>query len=119
MQANSNSSQVLSPAIHIHVIENSWLAKIAARRLQTICIAVVVNRTIHLWNISREDFLGNNAWVRHEIAHVKQYRNLGVIRFLLLYSIESIRKGYVRNRFEVEAREMEHNQDILEGVYFS
>ncbi|MFN8242604.1 MAG: DUF4157 domain-containing protein [Ferruginibacter sp.] len=87
--------------------ENSWLARIAAKKLGTSAVAMVLGNTIHLHNVSREDFLKDEKWVKHERCHLQQYRRYGCAGFLLRYTWESIRKGYHNNRFEVEAREAE------------
>jgi hypothetical protein len=87
-----------------HIKENSWLAKLAAMKLRSDKMAIVVGSTIHLYNASREDLLEDEHWLKHELCHVRQYRKYGVMRFLLLYLWESLLKGYRKNRFEEEAR---------------
>jgi hypothetical protein len=57
--------------------------------------------------------------VRHEVAHVKQYQEMGLLPFLTLYLTETIKKGYQNNRFEVEARQKEKDSSILSGFYFT
>jgi hypothetical protein len=103
----------------VKIKENSWLAKLAAQRLETSSVAMVIGKTIHLHNSSKENFLGNTCWVRHEVAHVKQYAKLGFIRFIFLYLLETLNRGYKNNRFEVEARLKEKDVSILTGVYFT
>jgi hypothetical protein len=90
-----------------NVKENSWLAGIAAWKLGSNAIALVLGKTIHLHNISKAAFLQNRRLLRHELCHVRQYQQHGVIWFLLQYSWESIRRGYYNNKFEVEARKAE------------
>jgi hypothetical protein len=46
--------------------------------------------------------------LRHEQAHIEQWRRYGVVRFLLLYLWSHVRFGYWRNPFEVEARRAEN-----------
>jgi hypothetical protein len=87
--------------------ENSWIARIAAWKLSSSSVAIVIGKTIHLHNASRDEFLQNERWVRHELCHVKQFREHGYAGFIFKYLWESIRKGYYNNRFEVEAREAE------------
>ncbi len=99
--------------------ENSWLARIAAYKLNSDSVAMVIGKTIHLHNSSKKDFLNNQRWVRHEVAHVKQYLELGLFRFLALYLLETFNKGYQNNRFEVDARQKEKDMSILYEVYFS
>jgi hypothetical protein len=80
-------------------------------------IAIVFGTTIHLWNISKADFLKNNRLVRHELQHVRQYRQQGFVRFLFLYLLESLRKGYYNNRFEAEARRAEMTAGSEDGFH--
>lgn len=87
--------------------ENSWVAKIAAWKMSASKLAIVFGRTIHLHNTSREEFLKNERWVKHELCHVEQYRRLGFMRFIVLYLWDWMHKGYYNNRFEKEAREAE------------
>jgi len=87
--------------------ENSWLAGIAAKKLRAASAAMVLGNTIHLYNTSQEEFLKNENWVKHELCHLKQFRQHGYIGFIVKYLWESIRKGYYDNKFEVEARAAE------------
>jgi hypothetical protein len=87
--------------------EKSWLAKIAAAKLRTKSVAMVLGSTIHLHNTTREEFLQNTKWVKHELCHVQQFKQHGYIGFILKYIWESIRHGYYNNRFEKEARDAE------------
>jgi hypothetical protein len=87
--------------------EQSWIAAIAAWKMSAPKIAIVIGRTIHLNNTSREEFLGNERWVKHELCHIRQFRRFGFTRFVILYLWESLRKGYYKNKYEVEARQAE------------
>ena len=102
----------------VHIKENSWVARIAAYKLGSNSVAMVIGKTIHLHNATKEEFLINQSWVRHEIAHVKQYLELGLVRFIGLYLLETFKRGYEKNKFEVEARQKEKDLAILSGVYF-
>ncbi len=93
--------------------ENSWLAGIAAWKLGSNAVAMVLGKTIHLHNISKVDFLQNQRLLRHELCHVQQYRLHGFIWFLVQYLWESIRRGYYNNKFEVEARKAEEEEKPL------
>jgi hypothetical protein len=104
--------------INVKIKENSWLARIAAYKLKSASVAMVIGRSIYLHNTKKEDFLNNHCWVRHEVAHIKQYHQLGVIRFLILYLLETFNKGYYNNRFEVEARLKENDTSILSEIHF-
>lgn len=87
--------------------ENAWVARLAARKLKTRNMAIVFGSTIYLHNASREEFMNNSRWFKHELCHVRQYQQYGFIGFLIRYGWESIRNGYRNNRFEVEARAAE------------
>lgn len=67
----------------------------------------MVGKTIYLHNASKEEFLSNQAWLNHELEHVKQYERYGLVSFIIRYLIESARRGYYNNKFEVEARAAE------------
>lgn len=94
---------------HFHIKENSWVAKIAARKLRAPRVALVLGSTIHLYNTSKDHFLAQERWVKHEMKHIEQFQQYGFFRFICLYIVESVRKGYYWNRFEVEAREAERD----------
>ena len=86
------------------ILENAWIARLAARRLHAEQMAVTLGTTIYLWHATREEFLAQPGWVRHELCHVEQFRKYGWLRFLGLYLWESMRHGYRENAFEREAR---------------
>ena len=87
--------------------ENSFLAKIAAYKLSSDNVAMVLGNTIHLHGVTSQEFLSNNKWVKHELCHIKQYKQHGFIGFLVKYLWESVKVGYYKNKFEEEAREAE------------
>ncbi len=93
--------------ISYKIKENSWLAKIAATKLRTSSVAMVLGNTIHLHNTTKEDFLQNEKWLKHELCHIQQFEKHGYAGFIIKYLIESIKKGYYNNKFEVEARKAE------------
>jgi hypothetical protein len=41
------------------------------------------------------------------MAHVEQFQRYGFWNFIFLYLLESLKKGYYLNKYEVEARESE------------
>ncbi|GAA4502837.1 hypothetical protein GCM10023172_26740 [Hymenobacter ginsengisoli] len=85
---------------------NSPLARIARLVLgRAPRVAMVLGQTVHLSGASREEFLADAEWVAHEEVHLRQVRDLGTLRFLYKYLVESARVGYYQNKFEVEARE--------------
>lgn len=90
--------------IEFYIKENSWLAKLAALKLKTDAVAIVFGNTIHLYHTRSDEFMQNKKWLRHELCHVMQYRQHGLIGFIVKYLYESIRHGYYNNRFEIEAR---------------
>lgn len=92
---------------NFNIKENSWLAKIAAKKLGAASVAMVLGNTIHLHNASKHDFLQNEKWVKHELCHLQQFRQHGYVGFIAKYIWESIWKGYYNNKFEVEARAAE------------
>ena len=92
----------------IYIKEHSLLAKLAAKKLGSKSVAMVLGKTIHLHNISKAEFLQNDRLLKHELCHVRQYQRHGFAGFLIKYLWESIRKGYYNNRFEVEARSAEN-----------
>jgi Domain of unknown function (DUF4157) len=90
-----------------YIKENSWLAKIAAKKLKANAVAMVLGKTIHLHNTTKASFLKDERWLKHELCHIKQFKEHGYFLFVVKYLWESLRKGYYNNRFEVEAREAE------------
>lgn len=102
----------------IIIKEKSVLAKWAAIYLRASTMAIVFGKTIYLYNVTREEFLSNKKWVRHEVAHVLQYQQKGFISFILSYLMETFNMSYKFNKYEVEARKKENDLYILEGVEF-
>lgn len=89
----------------LRIVENSFLARVARWVLKADNVAMVLGKSIHLSGVGRDTFLQNHAWVAHECCHLRQFRQYGFFRFLGLYLIESMKVGYYRNKFEVEARQ--------------
>lgn len=87
--------------------ENSLCARFAAWKLGSEKVAIVFGSTIHLHNTTKEEFLSNIKWVSHEIKHIEQYKRYGFVTFIFLYLLESIKNGYINNKFEIEARDAE------------
>ena len=83
------------------------MAKIAAKKLNAPAIAMVLGKTIHLHNISSQEFLKDTKLVKHELCHVQQFKEHGNLFFIVKYLWESLRKGYHNNKFEIEARAAE------------
>lgn len=89
--------------------ENSWIAMLAAKKLQSDSVAIVIGKTIHLHQVSRQDFLRDERWVKHEMCHVAQFKRFGFFNFILKYLLESMKHGYFNNRYEIEARNAENS----------
>ncbi|HMU45579.1 MAG TPA: DUF4157 domain-containing protein [Chitinophagaceae bacterium] len=102
----------------IRIKENSFIARLAAAKLGSKKVAIVFGTTIHLHNTRREDFLEDKLWVCHELKHVEQYQKHGYLIFPIKYFIEWVRRGYYKNKFEVEARENEKNTLLLSKAMF-
>lgn len=94
--------------------ENSCLAKIAAWKLKGKKVAIVFGNRIHLYGVSKEKFLQNERWLRHELKHVEQFQKHGVIPLLVKYLWHSLFHGYHNCCFEKEAREAENDESLLE-----
>lgn len=86
---------------------NSCRARVAAWVLRENKMAMVWSNVILLHGISEENFSSNKKWLRHELKHIEQFQQHGTFLFLCLYLLESLRKGYKNNRYEVEARKAE------------
>ncbi len=49
----------------------------------------------------------DEKWMKHEICHVNQFKKYGVLNFIIKYLIESMRRGYHNNKYEIEASNAE------------
>ena len=96
---------------HIHYVirERSWVARLAAWKLRASSVAIVVGKTIHLHNVSKDNFLKDEQWFKHEYCHLRQFKQHGFLPFIGKYLWESIRHGYFNNKYEVEARAAENS----------
>jgi hypothetical protein len=88
--------------------ENSWVAKLAAKKLQSQNVAIVIGKTIHLYHVSKENFLKDEKWLKHEMCHINQFKKYGFFTFIARYLWESMKVGYYENKFEAEARNAEN-----------
>jgi len=93
----------------LNIRENSWIAKLAAKKLQSKNVAIVIGGTIHLYNVTKQQFLQNEKWVKHEVCHLQQFKKHGRFIFILKYLWESIKHGYYNNKYETEARKAEED----------
>jgi len=98
--------------VKYYIKENSLLARIAARKLKQDKMAMVMGKTILLHDTTRQEFINNRKWIRHELAHVKQFKKYGYLLFLVLYLVESIKNGYYNNKYEKEARLAEEDESL-------
>ena len=89
--------------------EKSWIAKIAATKLRSNNVAIVIGNTIHLCNVTKNQFLQNEKWVKHETCHLRQFKKYGTCTFVIKYLWESMQHGYVNNKYEKEARKAEED----------
>jgi hypothetical protein len=92
---------------NVKIIENSWRARLAASFMHSNNVAIVFGRDIHIWGVTKAQFLAEPNWVKHELKHIEQYEQHGYIGFITKYVWESIKHGYTNNKFEKEARDAE------------
>lgn len=100
-------------AVAVQIVERARIAQVAAWFLKQRTCALVMGRTIFLHGASIQVFLSDGRWLRHEAAHLLQYRRYGLGGFLLRYLWYSLRYGYRSNPLEVEARHKEADTDIV------
>jgi hypothetical protein len=104
--------------LKVKIKENSFRAQVASFNLQSKQLAMVWGSTILLHNTSRAEFLANSRWVNHELRHVWQVRKMGLSVFLLRYLLLSIRYGYKKHPYELDAQRHEQDDTLLHGVEF-
>jgi hypothetical protein len=66
---------------------------------------MTVGNTIYLFGVNKADFIKHKKWLLHEMEHVRQFKRYGFFRFIALYLLETMKKGYYNNRYELEARQ--------------
>lgn len=103
--------------IDYYIKENSFIARLAARKLGADAVAIVIGRTIHLHNACREEFLSSPRWLRHEMVHIRQFRRYGFMPFVARYLWESLLRGYAGNKYEIEARLGEEDDTVYNGLH--
>jgi hypothetical protein len=84
--------------------EKSFMARIAAWMLKGNSVAMTLGGTIYLYGVDKATFLNDEKWVLHEKEHIRQFQKYGFLKFIILYILETMKKGYYNNRFEIEAR---------------
>ncbi len=92
------------------------MARVAAVKMKADKVAIVFGNVIHLHNTSREEFLNDTEWVCHELKHVEQYRQHGFAGFLIKYLADWMKNGYYNNKFEVEARNSENDNELMKRM---
>ena len=83
--------------VHVRVIEHSWFA-----RLHGGVLATTRRGRIYLRG-SAADFWSNPSLMLHEYCHVIRQWETGELT-AARYLMECLRRGYWKNRFEIEAR---------------
>jgi hypothetical protein len=106
------------PIVKVKIKCNSKRARIAAFKLKAQSVAMVWGNTILLHNVSKEEFVANKPWLRHEIQHVHQVQQFGKYYFLWRYFILSLKYGYYNHPFEIDARLHEQDETVLDNVEF-
>jgi hypothetical protein len=66
--------------------------------------AVTIGQTTY-YSCSKEDVDARPTWRKHEEEHKKQWAQEGFVKFLCKYIYYSIRYGYTKNPYEVQAEE--------------
>ncbi len=67
--------------------------------------AITLGQTTYF---SCDKSLVSDGWHRHEDKHKEQYAKEGVVKFLVKYLWYSIRYGYFKNPYEIEATQAEN-----------
>ncbi len=67
--------------MQLRIKEQSWIAKLAAKKLKSKNVAIVIGTTIHLYNVSKQQFLQNEKWVKHEVCHLEQFQKARLFYF--------------------------------------
>jgi hypothetical protein len=94
----------------IRVVENSTIAKVIAKIKREESYAITFGKTIFI-SCKKEDFFAQEWWVKHELAHVKQYEKHGILRFLTLYFYYAVFHPKSANPFELEAEAAEYRSE--------
>jgi hypothetical protein len=100
----------------VRIKERSFVARVAAWKLNSDNAAIVIGNTIHLCNASRSEFLKNKTWLCHELKHIQQFSQYGFIPFVFMYVRESLLHGYANNKFEIEARAAEKEEHLIASM---
>jgi len=104
------SFAVISYSQKVRVVENSAIAKIVGKIKREEIYAITFGKTIFV-SCKKEDFFAQEWWVKHELAHVRQYEKHGIVRFLALYIYYAVFHPKSVNPFELEAEAAEHSSE--------
>lgn len=99
----------------VRVVENSRIAKIAAKINGQEKYAITIGKTIFI-NCKKEDFYSEPWWVKHEMTHVEQYQKHGILPFLSMYLFYSLFNSYDEIPFEKEAQHAEYLEFRLDQL---
>lgn len=86
----------------VAVIESELLVEAVSRMPGGVPGNGVNGFTLGRWIVVHPDAAEDAGLLCHEMKHVADYDSLGVL-FFLEYSVETLRHGYDRNRFEIAA----------------
>ncbi|TMI69800.1 MAG: DUF4157 domain-containing protein [Bacteroidetes bacterium] len=87
----------------IRVVENSKIAKMISGLIgYKGKYAITFGRTVFV-NCTKDEFYAQPWWVRHELTHVRQYKEYGILGFLERYIGYSLFHKYDEIPFEKEA----------------
>lgn len=81
--------------------------------LRTHDVAIVIGNTICLHNCSKQKFLQDERWLLHELRHVEQWQENSYWIFPIKYIWYSLRYGYKKNPFELDATAHENERRLL------
>lgn len=99
--------------MQVKIKEDSWFAALAAKKMKAKQLAIVYNKTIHLYQTTTTDFMADTRWLCHELQHVKQYQKEGSFIFLCKYIWYWMQVGYYNIPYEKDARDNELNLELL------
>ncbi|MGL6122401.1 MAG: hypothetical protein ACRC1W_05135 [Shewanella sp.] len=93
--------------IHVTVKRPNILWRIFMRLWGVITVSGYLVGFTTYWGtvLIRDERWHDKRLLAHELTHVEQIHQLGVLRFTWRYVKEFLKRGYRGNTFEVEARE--------------
>lgn len=94
----------------VRIIENSKIARLAAKLKKEEKYALTLGKTIFI-TCTKEEFFADPWWVKHELTHVRQFKKHGMLNFLGLYFFYSLFHDYRNIPFEKEAIAAEFSDD--------